>query len=437
MTGIAVLLFGLGSSPARAGEADVVPAVEAGLGFTSNAYREENYGDHLADAGLAFELRPSLSLSLSSPDILFDMTTAYRLRKFFKRDLTNLDRFADITLNAGLDVLPKAVVGFKVDERLKNEAREAEIDTYVEEDAPIQGDANLKHFSNDTVVQVAVHPGGALSADVGVRITADNYRIPDTFTLDGRASLNDRFGWGPDLDVYWRFFPKTAIVGSFEMEMFDWKDNFLDASGGESPREDLGDFLGIPDGTLWQANAGLRGRLTNKLLVGLLVGYGQAIYDEQSSVDDAQGEGAGDEADGEAEGFATDLTGLEGLLFTAEVGYSPVATQSLKVGVRKDFDDVYFTNFVDFYYTYGRYEGLFFDKFSLGGELGYRFELYKGEVTRNDHYLRVGGDLAWHAASFLDVGTNIDWSRRASADREHPEVEYDVFEIFAGVSLHY
>ena len=62
-------------------------------------------------------------------------------------------------------------------------------------------------------------------------------------------------------------FPKTAVVSSYRMSMFDWTNNSIANTGDDlGGAEDIGEILVIPDGTLWKADVGLRGRMTRKLV---------------------------------------------------------------------------------------------------------------------------------------------------------------------------
>jgi hypothetical protein len=172
---------------------------------------------------------------------------------------------------------------------------------------------------------------------------------------------------------------------------------------------------------------GLRGRLSEKVVVGLVGGYGQMDYDESSV-----GGGSEDAS------YAQDLTGFpEGVIGVFEIGWEPSTRHSLTMGYRKAFQDVYFTNYVGFHNAFIRYEGTFADRVGLSLNSGYRFENYVGEISREDHLLNAGIDVAYKATPFLDVGLGGGWTQRASADGNNAEIEYDDTVIRAGLTLTY
>jgi hypothetical protein len=280
---------------------------------------------------------------------------------------------------------------------------------------------------NDSGARISIHPGSALEVDLGGNFTYDAYDVSAQSTLDGSPALNNRLGYGPGVDLKWHFFPKTAIVASYSMAWFDWDDNVVDARGDGISAEDVGDSLAIPDGNLWRATMGLRGRLSEKVVVGLVGGYGQMDYDESSV-----GGGSEDAS------YAQDLTGFpEGVIGVFEIGWEPSTRHSLTMGYRKAFQDVYFTNYVGFHNAFIRYEGTFADRVGLSLNSGYRFENYVGEISREDHLLNAGIDVAYKATPFLDVGLGGGWTQRASADGNNAEIEYDDTVIRAGLTLTY
>ena len=62
---------------------------------------------------------------------------------------------------------------------------------------------------------------------------------------------------------------------------------------------------------------------------------------------------------------------------------------------------------------------------------------YIGEVSRDDHLINSGMDLSYRVAKFLDVGGNVKWVQRGSADGLNPEVEYDDVTVGIGLTATY
>ena len=68
---------------------------------------------------------------------------------------------------------------------------------------------------------------------------------------------------------------------------------------------------------------------------------------------------------------------------------------------------------------------------------GYRYEQYLGEVNRDDHLINAGLDLSYRATKFLDIGGNVKWVQRGSADGLHADVEYDDVTVGIGLTATY
>jgi len=413
----------------RTGNVEIIPSLELQVLSRSNVYLAEGSTTNAAgepvgaplERGTAVRAHPGLMISTRGSDVLFDLGLDYTAVKFLEQNHSNLDRYKDVQVNSGLALMPESVVGFKLTERFHISGRESE--------ASYATTAYINHTMSDTGGRLSIHPGSALEVDIGGNFTYDAYDVSPQSTAEGSPALNNRVGYGPGVDLKWHFFPKTAIVASYSMAWFDWEENVVDARGDGISTEDVGDYLGIPDGSLWRATAGLRGRLTDKIVVGMIAGYGQMNYDEATV--------AGGDT-GDAAAYAEDLKGLpDGLIGVVEVGYHPTEKQSLTFGYRKAFQDVYFTNYVGFHNGFMRYEGTFVDRVGLTINGGYRYENYGGEISRVDHLLNLNGDFVLKATPFLDVGIGGGWTQRASADGATPEIEYDDTVIRTGLTLTY
>jgi hypothetical protein len=148
--------------------------------------------------------------------------------------------------------------------------------------------------------------------------------------------------------------------------------------------------------------------------------------------------GQGSEGNATSQGYDRDLKGLpEGLTGLVELGYHPADSQTITFGYRKAFQDVYFTNFVDFHNVFFRYESLYAEQVGVKVTAGYRYEQYVGEVNRDDHVLNLGMNMAYHATKWMDVGGGVLWQQRGSADGAHGDVEYDDTTINMGLTFTY
>lgn len=428
-------------------EASLIPAVEVGATHRTNVYQQEgeSSGGVPVTAGTSLFLTPSLGLRARLTELHADLDFSYTARKYLQEDVQNLDRFNMFDINGGLKLFPSGKVGLRLKDHFAITGYEAE------DEAKILEDAYQQHLTNDFAAFLSIHPGGPLEVDLGGRVVIDQWNVPeetkpleDAPDLDVLSSLsgpalNNRLGYGPLVQAKWRFFPKTAIVGDFGYEWFNWTDNILDAQGDGISREEVGDYLAIPDGRLWRARAGLRGRVTEKVVVGAIVGFGQALYDEDSVTEagDALGIGGSSELDPSV-GFGDDLKDFpNGLLAEADVEYAFVPDHKLVVAYKRDFQDVYFTNYVGYDRASLGYQGRFADVIGVDLSGAYRLERYGGEVARDDHLLRLGLVGTWYVQDYLSVNVGGGWNRRASADGLHPEIEYDDAKFQAGVKFVY
>ena len=416
----------------RAGNAEIIPAIELRTVRRSNVYLTEGTSTAANGAttgseeqsGTALRIHPSLSIGLDTDDTTMNFNVDYNAVKYFESVHANLDRYKDVALGFGLRALNNSPVGIKLNERFNISGREME--------AEYATDAYINHIMNHTSGRIGLRPGSSLELDVGGHYSYDKYDVSAGSGREGSPGLNSRVGFGPAADLKWRFFPKTAIVGSYSQTAFTWENNRVDTRGDGLTESEFGDSLGIPNGSEWRATLGLRGRFTEKLVVGLIGGYGQMTYDE-TSVNGQDSEGTASE-----QGYDRDLNGFpEGLIAIVEFGYLPAERQSVTVGYRKAFQDVYFTNFVDFHNAFLRYEGMFADRIGAKLNLGYRYEQYLGEVTRDDHLVTINADLAYRAAKFLDVTAGLGWKQRGSADGNHPDIEYDDTVLSLGLTATY
>jgi len=416
----------------RSGNLEIVPAVEFRAQRRSNVYLSEGEssdtdGNQVGleeQSGTAIRVHPSVMLTVKGADNSLDVSFDYNMVKFFEEEHKNLDRYNDIEFGLVTRLLSSSPVGLKLNERYHVTGRETE--------AVQASSAYVTHTMNQTGGRLSIRPGSSLELDAGGLFTYDDYSISGETSSSGSPTLNSRIGYGPALDLKWNFFPRTAIIAGYEHSWFSWENNLVDTQGDGLTASEFGASLGVPDGSLWRTSIGLRGRLTEKLVLGLIGGYGQMDYDEDSV------SGQGSEGNAKSQGYDRDLKGFpEGALGLIELGYSPVDSQTITLGYRKAFQDVYFTNFVDFHNVFFRYESLFADRLGAKINAGYRYEQYVGEVNRDDHVLSLGTDLAYHVTKWFDVGGGVQWRQRGSADGKHGDVEYDDTTVSMGLTFTY
>ncbi len=405
------------------GSAKIVPTLQAAGEFQTNAYLEEGGTGSEPDPGLALRIRPAGELNYGTEDLKLSLGAGWTMRQYLTQETQNLNRYGDFDVLLGMNILPDAVVGFKLSEDLRNRARAADVGNNDDPNAIVPTDSNLRRLSNKTLAMIAVHPGGALSVNVGGHVDVDRYAFPEASVEGDEPAANTKLGFGPNLNAQWRFFPKTAVVLDASAESYSWTPN--------ARTDDNGAVTGLPDGFQFRATTGIKGRVTDRVQVALMAGYGQLLADEQSVIDAATGTV-------DTAGLAQDLKGFpDGLLAVAELTWAPTDNHALTGGVRKEFSDVYFTNYVNYLNFFGRYEGRYFDKLKVLGEMNFRTEDYVGDINRSDTFLRGRVDLAWELARFLDLGGGVIYASRTNVDGSSPGVDYQNLTAVFGATLTY
>jgi len=442
LTSVAAIATLLGIGVARvARAADVQPGVHAGnativpslalLGtYRTNVYLQEgaDYGGAPTTAGFALSAQPGVEITFDSQQVGFKLNGDYLARKYTNPDLSNLDRYKDFWLGGDIDLLPRSVVGVRVRDKFLETCRVTE--AYYAEDA------YLTEMKNQLDAQVMVRPGSSLEVGLGGEADWSDYRSPENTNYLRTANLNNRVSYGPRIDAKWKFLPKTAVVAGYEYTWLYWEDNFLDTRGAGLGREDVGDHLGMPDARLWRGFMGLRGRFTAKTVLNLTLGYGQAVYDEDSVLADAKNEVDGSDPEiTSSVGFGKDLKGFpDGLIGVAGVIYEFDEHQKVDFGYQRDFADSFFTNYFTWNGFYLRYKGEFGRRLEASAAADYRFEDYFGEVERADQFTRVRGDLSVKVVDFMKVTGGVAWTGRRS---DVQSVEFDDFQVQGGLVFGY
>jgi len=410
----------------RIGDAELVPKLVIGSKYRTNAYLMESN----EEAGFALMVVPSAELELDGQDIKLDLGASYHLRKYFSSELSNLDRFRDGKFDLDLGLLPKSMIGFDLSETFASSSRESEA-WY---DA---SNALITHLSNDLAGALAFHPGGALEAKAGGHFVFDDYKVPPGANIDNQTNYNSRVGYGPEGSFKWRFFPRTAVLLNASMDWFKWSNNLVNIQpGAGQTTTQYGSYLGMPNGSLLTVSGGLRGRFTERVAVGLVVGYNKAVYDEQSVIDDGADEPEAVADIDVSAGFDEDSAGLDNLLANASLEYALSETHRVALGFDRSLEDSYFTNYVLHNYVFLRYRVLLGTRFGVGAEGGFAYETFHGEVARTDMVVRTRLNGTYAANEWLAVGAGVWWDRRASVDGL-AEIEYDDVDINLNLTFTY
>jgi len=427
----------------RFGNTEVRPAVVVGTEYNTNVYLAEK--DPVA--GVNIGASPSATLKTKSDKFVLGVGGAYYVKKFLDPNLANLDRFNNVSLDADASVLPGSRVGADFAENFYIASRPTE--------ATSAEDALVTKINNDFKGLVSIHPGSALLVRVGGGFYVQDFRTPAEASVDLDPRLNTRVAFGPVLNANWKFFPRTSVVFQSSMETYNWGNNLVDISeeisGIESPNLIYGSYLAVPDGWDWRLTTGLSGRITQKVSVESLVGFGQQIVSVDSVSEYATTLGGVDPAElnATATGYGKNCTGADGVLASVKVKYetNPKDAKSsaktgdrnhmFSVGYEKDFSESFFTNYIASSHVYTRYDGAFSQAFGATAVFGYRYEDYEGEITRQDHFFRLRGDLNYNVTKWSRISAGARWDQRASADKIHPDIEYDNVLVHGEVTFAY
>jgi hypothetical protein len=367
----------------KAGNALLKPSLDVGMEYRTNVLQKPSD----AVGGPNIFLQPGFDVETKTADTHFTLTSLYTLRKYFQEDLTRADRYTDFDLGASVNVMRSSVIGFRLNDR-----------------ATLRNDNNLvalhSNLHNGLATQMAIRPGPVLELRVGGLWDYDRYMVPSSGLgqSDGSSSLlSQRNTVGPTFEAEWRFFPRTAFILDSSYSYYFWTN---ESAGQSNTNTRQG-----------RIRAGLRGRLTERLVISALLGYGGGKYTD-----------------------TVKISGLTGLLAEAQVKYSFNKKHQLAVGYQKNFQDVYFSDFVSFNRVYSRYHGEFSPRFAADLVVYANFDEYKGAVTRSDLFLDTSLNLVFKANKWVSVTTGASWKHRDSTDRL---VSYDDVGIQAFLSFDY
>lgn len=423
----------------RFGDVKLIPSLKTGVEYHSNVYLTDNVAKDAVGAPF-WLLRPSAEVGIEGAWINLSGIAGYTLRKYIdfrpndEFDVQQLDRFNEVDLTLNTSILPGRTIEFRLSDRFDIQNTPTDLHGVSIEDKNV----NLVHTGNDLDGGMVFRPGSALDISVMGTFSFDTYHLPDFFlekypevlNLPENGTFNNRFNSGPILSGVWRFLPKTSLIGMVSVNWIRWKNNLIPywsasadpyANGGESG---IGELVGKPDGLAWRTSWGIKGQITSRIVTSAEFGFGQMYYDEQSVLDYNATLPVGVDASGTdlellgEENFGRDLTSFgEGLTLNLQVGYTPVRSQTIGIGYRKDFQDVVFSNYSVYHSAFVQYKGGFFDD-RLGTLVDYNFRLdtYHGEVSRADVTHRLKGEVSWKFTTYLSASLGGGWNARYCKD---------------------
>lgn len=392
---------------------ELAPDVDLGFQYRSNI-TQANAGTERV-GGLALTVAPGAQLTYETPDTFVQLTGDYRLIKYFTQRLSRADQFNDFDINFNGQFLRASPVGFYLRER----------PVLVNNNADQFGNTPFHtRFRNEAAAGLNIRPGAILELNVGGAFEYDNIQVPPGSAGVGDVrALNSRLGGGVDWDVRYLFLPRTAIVVEGNYRYYDWQKNWIE--GNNNPG------VAVPDNQQFRLLAGLRGRVTDRVVVVAQLGYGASPYSEQSVTDRCTG-GVNCDPTNPANPFGSDLKGLQRLLVTLQAQYELDEGRIVSFQYRKDFDDVFFTNYMAYNVITGSFQTPIGTRMRALTSVSVRQESYVGEVTRDDVFFNLRGDLTYRFQDWASVTGAMIYQQRISnvSTAEYFDLQPRVFATF-------
>lgn len=429
---------GLGSSSVAAaapgdhvrfGSAELTPALSLVGTWRSNNYLQpglvaanspEEEERFRTRPGVNISIQPSIRLDVDATRVKYSLSGAWEGRKYLNPELSNLDRWRNSNVRSQLVVLPEAVVGVKVDNAFSVTGREAE--------AVNSEDAYITQMVSTNRAGLTFRPGSSMELDVGGLFNLRKYEVPPGYIGGTQANLNNRLGYGAFGDFRWRFLPKTAVVARAEYERFDWANQVV-ATNAEGNTES-GAVIDVFDGSSFLVEGGLRGRFTDRIVIGAVIGYTGIDY--QAPTEDTGG------CTPPADGSSADLNGFPCALHgNAEVGVDVTERQRVRAGYLRQHQDIFFSNYLTMDRFYLAYNADYGDYVSLALMGDFALQGYTGDVLRDDKWFRLRGDVTTHATAWMDVTAGVWYSGRRATDPRFATSEYDDVNVHLGVNVFY
>ena len=268
---------------------------------------------------------------------------------------------------------------------------------------------HARHTINPQLGFRARPGGGTLSLTLGY--SADFLLYED----DKIADLNNKVTNDLRFDTAWKLLPKTALVTSIRF----------------SPIRYLGSSSENVESRPIRSQVGIRGLLTERFGLTIMVGYGASFYSQ------------GDDFDG--------------LIAAGEIMFFPTPFSNIRLGGQRDFQDSFYANFYVKSGGYLKYEQMFGKIFlaSIEGNIYHRdystLSNYPmssvnsvNQGKRADIWVGAKLLLELRATNWLSVMASVAYGANFSEfaynlPRPQPDdpVKFQKFEAMGGVRVHY
>lgn len=356
------------------------PSLRLAATYNSNVYRasSDETASTVADAPI-LGIEPAIAIqSPRERMFLLDLDAGLSWDQYFSvDDSTSFDVGDQSGLNAfgnlNATINPEGALSLRIDENISRQ----------NEPSPYTSGESYNWFTNDLGGVVGIRPGaGVLSFDLGY-----HWKI---YAFDNEALESlDRDVHRFDLDINWKFLPKTSLVAMADYRLVRWNQQTRLAT------RDDGSFpeLRNNDNNPLRVQGGLTGLLTERVSVQALAGYGASMHDQGES-----------------------FSGVIGSLALAYAFGRLDLNNRLGVGYRRDFGEASVGNFFTSHQVYAGYEQNVLDKrlsFNLGGRFEYRDYSTTGSTfgTDLDDQLLVGNaGVGVNATDWLNFGLDYQLS---------------------------
>lgn len=379
----------------------VQPSVNISSEYRSNLYLEEGPagGGGPVTSGTALLINPVFTLRNQGPTVQTQFSGGYGARKYFQKELQNLNTFNDGRFDARVVVLPRSPINFAITDGFSSNNRPV--------NQPESKSALIRVYDNKSKA-TAMFGNNALKMGLGGLYNF--YQVRGLKDANGvQILINQRNTYGMSWNGQWKFLPKTSVFVDGSYYQNKWLNNTIETGTGTT---------NIYDSSAWDTSFGLEGQWSSKTIVRLGSGFGGATYGEQTSAD------------------AT-ISGIkERLRIDSGIRIKPTSAQEFRIEYKRSFQDVYFTNYDLYNQIDLGYDVRLQDRANVKTAFMYRNDNYDGPVDRTDHRLRAMAGVDYTLMQHLTLETSANWRRLASADGI-ASIEYDDVGVLFGLHWGY
>lgn len=396
----------------------VKPAIEIGTEYRSNLYLSTNavWNDAASTPlekvipGTAILVNPTLKMRSNTPFLNLEFGSGYGAKKYLADDQQGLNSFSDLSVNLNGRLLPRSSVGVLFSDKFSSNNRPMSEDGGGGEDASL-----IRVYKNKSMTSVILG-NDIIDMSLG---TIYNYQRVDITATD--SILNQGNTLGGALQLNWQFLPKTDLFLDGSYVNNNWTEATIDTSGGDPYCiEDCGNA--VSDSTMWNAAIGMKGQITPKSLVRIMIGTGSATYTSESTSIEINSSDDG-------------VTWQEGLRAAVGVKYYPTPYQTLTIDFTREFQDVYFTNYKILHQGSLKHSVEFNGRVGIETSVLYRNDDYDGVIDRTDHNFGTSLETILKLQSHLDLSAGVNWRRLDSVKDVDAALDYD--DVGVTVNLRY